>query len=163
MGTTVSHPQIRKLSSNDIARLVDLEAGNQPTPWSEAVFSDEIQADNRVYLAVIDGDDVFAYGGIMVTADEAHVLNLLVAPDQRRKGHARSLMVELLKEAVGLGAKHLTLEVRSRNHVAINLYQQLGLAPVGVRPGYYGDDDALIMWVHDIDAPGFLEGLGGPR
>lgn len=159
MGTTVSHPQIRKLAANDIARLVELESANQTTPWSETVFSDEIYADNRVFLAVIDGDDVFAYGGVMVIADEAHVLNILVAPDQRRKGYARALMVELFKEAIALGAKHLTLEVRSRNQVAISLYRQLGLAPVGVRPGYYLDDDALIMWAHDIDARGFVEGL----
>jgi hypothetical protein len=26
------------------------------------------------------------------------------------------------------------------------------MAPVGVRKGYYGDDDALILWVHDIDS-----------
>jgi hypothetical protein len=36
----------------------------------------------------------------------------------------------------------------------------MGLAPVGVRPGYYGDDDALIMWAHDIGTPEFLENLG---
>ena len=26
------------------------------------------------------------------------------------------------------------------------------MAPVGVRKNYYLDEDALIMWVHDIDA-----------
>ncbi len=39
------------------------------------------------------------------------------------------------------------------------LYSRLGLAPVGVRPRYYGDDDALILWAHDIDDPGYLESL----
>jgi hypothetical protein len=33
------------------------------------------------------------------------------------------------------------------------------MAPVGVRPGYYGDDDALIMWAHDIDRAEFQERL----
>jgi ribosomal-protein-alanine N-acetyltransferase len=60
------------------------------------------------------------------------------------------------------GARHITLEVRSENEPARSLYARLGLAPVGVRKDYYGDDDALILWAHDIDSPeyrGRLEGL----
>ncbi|HLV89786.1 MAG TPA: ribosomal-protein-alanine N-acetyltransferase RimI, partial [Acidimicrobiia bacterium] len=57
------------------------------------------------------------------------------------------------------GARHLTLEVRTRNEAARALYASLGMVPVGIRPGYYGDDDALIMWAHDIDDPSYLEGL----
>jgi hypothetical protein len=29
------------------------------------------------------------------------------------------------------------------------------MAPVGVRKQYYRDEDALIMWVHDIDGDSF--------
>jgi hypothetical protein len=32
------------------------------------------------------------------------------------------------------------------------LYAHFGLAPVGLRKGYYGDDDALILWAHEIDS-----------
>jgi hypothetical protein len=39
------------------------------------------------------------------------------------------------------------------------MYAALGLAPVGIRRRYYGDDDALIMWAHDIDRPDYLESL----
>ena len=94
-------------------------------------------------------------------ADEAHVTNVLVAPEHRRKGVARRLMVALIEAAVDAGATHLTLEVRTRNAAARALYSSLGLAPVGVRPRYYGDDDALIMWVHDIDDPQYLRHIRG--
>jgi len=30
---------------------------------------------------------------------------------------------------------------------------------VGVRQGYYGDDDALILWAHDIDGDEYLSRL----
>jgi ribosomal protein S18 acetylase RimI-like enzyme len=60
---------------------------------------------------------------------------------------------------VGREARHLTLEVETNNEAAQRLYAGLGLVPVGVGPGYYGDDDALILWAHDIDRPGYLEGL----
>jgi ribosomal-protein-alanine N-acetyltransferase len=61
-------------------------------------------------------------------------------------------MLGLIDAALDKGARHLTLEVRSRNRAGISLYQRFGMAPVGVRKGYYGDDDALILWVHDIDS-----------
>jgi hypothetical protein len=43
------------------------------------------------------------------------------------------------------------------------LYARLGLAPVGVRKGYYADDDALVMWAHDIDGDAYSERLAGLR
>ena len=46
----------------------------------------------------------------------------------------------------------MTLEVRVDNRPAIALYTKFGLAPVGVRPGYYpGGEDAVVMWARDID------------
>ena len=99
------------------------------------------------------------FAGVMVVADEAHVTNLLVEPDRRRQGIGLELMKSLVEASVAAGARHLTLEVRSRNEAARALYARLGLAPVGVRKGYYGDDDALILWAHDIDAEEYREGL----
>jgi len=45
------------------------------------------------------------------------------------------------------------------NVPAIALYRRFGLAPVGVRPNYYHDGDALIMWVRDIDSPAYGDRL----
>jgi ribosomal protein S18 acetylase RimI-like enzyme len=46
---------------------------------------------------------------------------------------------------------------------AISLYRRFGLAPVGLRPAYYGDDDALIMWAYDIDQEPYSKLLDGMR
>jgi ribosomal-protein-alanine N-acetyltransferase len=142
---------IRPLTGDDLAQAVALEQANQPAPWSEGTFTDELAADNRIYLAA-DQDGVVGFGGIMVIGDEAHVTNLLVAPEARRRGIGLALMVALIDAAVEAGARHLTLEVRSQNREARSLYARLGLAPVGARKGYYDDDDALILWAHDIDS-----------
>ncbi len=155
---------IRPMTPEDVPAAAALEAGNQPTPWSERVLRDELAAANRIYVAVDDGS--FAgFGGLMLVGEEAHVTNLLVDPRVRRRGVGRRLLVALVSAAIEAGARHLTLEVRSTNAPARGLYASLGLAPVGVRPGYYGDDDALIMWAHDIDSPEYRERLGrvGPE
>jgi ribosomal-protein-alanine N-acetyltransferase len=72
-------------------------------------------------------------------------------------------MVVLMVAAVDEGAKHMTLEVRSQNQEARALYSSLGFAPVGIRKGYYDDDDALIFWAHDIAPAREGDTPGGPR
>jgi ribosomal-protein-alanine N-acetyltransferase len=161
VGGALTTMMIRPLTLDDLDRAVALEAANQPAPWSEVVFRDELAAENRLYVAA-DEDGVVGFGGVMLVDDEAHVTNLLVAPEWRRRGIGLALMLALIDAAVEEGARHITLEVRSENEPARSLYARLGLAPVGVRKDYYGDDDALILWAHDIDSPeyrGRLEGL----
>lgn len=155
MGTAVT--VIRPMTLNDLDEVVALEHDHQPAPWSEKSFRDELSQDNRTYL--VAGDPIVGFGGVMVIGDEAHVTNLLVSPGSRRSGVGRRLMIALVERAISNGARHLTLEVRSSNRAARSLYASLGLAPVGVRPRYYSDDDALILWAHDIEDPKYLESL----
>jgi ribosomal-protein-alanine N-acetyltransferase len=156
MGLTVT--TIRPFELSDVKAAAEMEASHQLQPWTEAVFLGELAAENRTYL-VADEGGFAGFAGVMVIGDEAHITNLLVGPDRRRQGVGRRLMKQLIQVSVGQGARHLTLEVRSENSEARQFYSQFGLVPVGARPDYYGDDDALIMWAHDIDRPGYLEGL----
>ncbi|HEX6221063.1 MAG TPA: ribosomal protein S18-alanine N-acetyltransferase [Acidimicrobiia bacterium] len=157
MGTPVM--TIRPMTLDDLGEVAALEAHIQPRPWSEQVFRDELAADGRTYLVAAGPDAIVGFGGVMVIGDEAHVTNLLVAEESRRSGVGWNLMSTLIGSAVTRGARHVTLEVRSGNEAARALYSRLGLAPVGIRPRYYGDDDALILWAHDIDRPEYLENL----
>jgi [ribosomal protein S18]-alanine N-acetyltransferase len=157
VGTAVS--VIRLMRTEDLRAVLALERAHQPRPWSEKVFGEEMSAEGRVYVVAETGGTVVGFAGVMIVGDEAHVTNLLVDPDHRGRGIATDLTVSLIRSSVELGARHLTLEVRTGNEAARRLYGRLGLAPVGVRPRYYGDDDALIMWAHDIDRPEFLESL----
>ncbi len=157
MGTAVS--VIRPMNTEDLPAVLALEQAHQPLPWSEKLFGDEMSAEGRIYVVAEAGGTVVGFAGVMIVEDEAHVTNLLVDPDHRGRGVATVMMVSLIRSSVELGARHLTLEVRTGNEAARRLYGRLGLAPVGVRPRYYGDDDALIMWAHDIDRPEFLESL----
>jgi ribosomal-protein-alanine N-acetyltransferase len=162
MGVGVMETVIRPLVEGDLGVVVAMERANQPAPWSEGMFRDEMTAANRVYL-VAEDERIVAFGGIMVVGDEAHVTNLLVDAAVRRRGLGLRLMIALIEAAITIGARHLTLEVRTGNEAARSLYATLGLAPVGIREGYYGDDDALIMWAHDIDAAPYRSRLEALR
>lgn len=143
--------EIRAFLAGDVAAAAGMERTHQPSPWSEKMFRDELSAERRCYLAAVT-DHLVGYGGVMAIGEEAHVNNLFVTPDQRRLGVGGRLLSSLMVSAVELGATRATLEVRMSNAPAIALYSGVGFAPVGVRPGYYGDDDALIMWAYDINS-----------
>jgi ribosomal-protein-alanine N-acetyltransferase len=152
-------PTMRPLVVDDLAAVLAIEREVFPAPWTEGMFLDELGAGGRRYLAAVEDGSIVGYGGIMVIDGDAHVMNLAVVPRRRRRGLASRLLLALIDEALGLGASHLTLELRASNEPARLLYERFGFTPVGVRPRYYGDEDALVMWALDADAPAFRDRL----
>jgi ribosomal-protein-alanine N-acetyltransferase len=80
-------------------------------------------------------------------ADELHILNIATVPSMRRRGVARTLMDAALRYVAVEQIRIVILEVRRSNRAAIKLYRGLGFTALGVRPGYYvdNDEDAIEM------------------
>jgi ribosomal-protein-alanine N-acetyltransferase len=150
---------IRPLAEADLPSILRIEQATYPTPWTEGIFRDELAAPGRVYLVAEETDQVVGYSGLMVILPEAHVTSVTVDPQRRGSRIGTRLMLRICQEALDAGANSLTLEVRVSNRNAQALYQRFGMAPVGVRKRYYKDEDALVMWVHDIDSPEYRERL----
>ncbi|MGO9332792.1 MAG: ribosomal protein S18-alanine N-acetyltransferase [Acidimicrobiales bacterium] len=135
-----------------------------PSPWSLGLYLSEIsQPTTRAYYVAVVGPEVVGYAGMMMVVGEAHVTNIGVAPEWQRHGVGRRLLLQLAREARQRSAQHLTLEVRVSNVGAQALYHEFGFVPAGVRKNYYSEvnEDALIMWAHDIDADGYGLRLDG--
>jgi [ribosomal protein S18]-alanine N-acetyltransferase len=140
-----------------------IEQRTNHRPWSMGLFMGELRMPtSRWYVVAIDGHEVLGYCGLMVTADEGHITNVAVHPDQRRRGVATRMMLVTMRRAAELGLVGVTLEVRMSNTAAQELYRRFGFAPGGVRRNYYADvnEDALIMWAHDTAEPPALQRLG---
>ncbi len=140
----------------DVDDVTEIERQSFPVPWSRAAFIDELTRNEQALYVVVRDESGRAagYGGMWLVCDEAHVTNIAVRPDRRRRGAGTAIMVTLMALAQSRGANRMTLEVRVSNHAAQELYRRLGFAPAGVRPHYYMDnrEDALIMWLDDISA-----------
>jgi ribosomal-protein-alanine N-acetyltransferase len=157
MGSVIT---LAPLTLDDAEAAADLEARTYSTPWSRQVFHDELTAEGRRYLKAVDADGrMVGYAGLMVIGEEAHITTVVVDEAFRGGRVGTRLMLELTEEAVRSGAHSLTLEVRVSNAAAQALYRRFGMAPVGVRKRYYVDEDALIMWVHDIDSDAYAARL----
>ncbi len=101
-------------------------------------------------LAVRPGGEPAGFVVARVAADEAEILNLVVAEGARRKGIGRELVAAALEKARQSGASAVFLEVAADNPAGRALYESAGFREVGVRPDYYRQRrgnyiDALIM------------------
>jgi ribosomal-protein-alanine N-acetyltransferase len=142
--------------------VVRIEEEAYPKPWSAGLFLSELaQKASRRYTVATIGPIVVGYAGLMVVDDEGHITTMTVDPGWHHRGIGTVLLLDMARTAPALGLRHLTLEVRVGNVAAQGLYQRFGFAPVGVRKNYYAEtgEDALIMWVHDIDHPAYVERL----
>ncbi|MBQ87701.1 MAG: ribosomal-protein-alanine N-acetyltransferase [Acidimicrobiaceae bacterium] len=128
-------------------------------PWSAAQWRTEVAADDRTHLVVRDNDRIVAHAGTLRVLDELHITTVAVDPDHEGKGHGTRLCIELLRLGIAAGATAATLEVRAQAQRAQRLYGRLGFAPAGIRSRYYDrpTDDAVIMWLHDLDSPEITE------
>jgi len=146
----------------DVRAVMTIERQVFPEPWSAVIFNSELALkQGRAYRVAWAGRRAAGYVGVMFVEDEAHITTLAVAPEFQRRGVATQLMLAAVGLSLAQGCRHLSLEVAAGNERAQALYRRFGLAPVGVRKGYYPltGEDAFVMWVYDIDLPVYAERL----
>lgn len=139
---------IRPMQASDLADVERVERAAYDYPWSRAVFRDCLLA--GYYSLVLDvAGSVQGYAIMSVAASEAHILNLCVHPEMRRRGFGRSLLNALLFRAQEASVKQVFLEVRPSNLIAIELYRSAGFEQIGIRPAYYqarnGRENAVVL------------------
>ena len=119
------------MTAVDLARL-HAQCFTVPRPWSVTEFATFLAAPATVLVSEPGG---FALGQVM--ADEAELLTIAVAPDQRRLGLGRRLLAALLSACAARGASAVFLEVDAGNTAALGLYQSAGFVAAGRRRDYY--------------------------
>lgn len=157
---------IERLRVSDLGEVMPVERASYRTPWSIAMFVLELTRAETIALGVRVDGRLAGYVVCSPQADEWHVMNVTVGPDDRRRGLARQLLVEL-HERLGVATNDLariTLEVRPSNKPALTLYASEGYLVAGRRRAYYPDDgeDALVMWRTPGTQRGSFEDVPSP-
>ncbi|HSN13454.1 MAG TPA: ribosomal protein S18-alanine N-acetyltransferase [Anaeromyxobacteraceae bacterium] len=146
--------RLRPAAESDLPRLTGLERAAHSHPWTEDQLRSEL---GRAYATVLCAEAIPGSGeetsgridGFIVywvIHDELHVLDVVAAPEARRRGVGRALMEAALADGVLRGAARAMLEVRRSNAPALALYRSLGFLHDTVRRGYYQDgEDAVLM------------------
>ena len=145
------------MNNTDLPEVLDIERESFPSPWTEGMFTRELNSTHSVCLAarvnIEEKIVIVAYIIFWLVANEVHLHNLAVKKEYRRQGLAFKLMETMTEIAGENEITDQTLEVRKSNTEAIKLYQKCGFVVKGIRPLYYTDthEDALIMWA-DLEA-----------
>lgn len=143
--------EIRQAKLYDVPAMTRIERDSFEAPWSADEITKDVTAGGNVYVAVALADEERAgYGEIRMIAGEGQIYNIAIAPEFRREGIGEALLRHLIDKAGADGCRLVTLEVRSGNGPAMELYKKLGFREVGRRKGYYakGGEDAVLM---DLD------------
>lgn len=163
--TLMGQRQVRfiAMTQAEVDVVAELEKASHSHPWSRGNLQDAVNHHHHAHMLVSGpvegelatwhtgaGDVLLGYSVAMMGVDEAHLLNITVAPTHRRQGWATVMMHALAVWAQGRGAHLLWLEVRASNTVAQALYASMGFEVVGVRKRYYAlnaqaREDAHVM------------------
>jgi ribosomal-protein-alanine N-acetyltransferase len=140
--------QFRDLQAADLDAIMAIELACYEFPWSRGNFADSIAEGYRCQGLFMAGQ-LLGYSIAMRGVDEAHLLNIAVAPACQGQKLAVVLLHQLCAWARLQPLDWLWLEVRLSNVRAQKLYRDYGMHTVGQRKNYYqtatGHEDALMM------------------
>lgn len=138
---------IMQMTSAHVTQVAQLERVCFQDPWSQRSIASELENPLSLWLVAMEEDRLLGYVGSQTVLDETDMMNVAVDPSARRQGVARALIQALTEQLKQRGSRKLSLEVRASNLGAIRLYESLGFARLGCRPGYYRNprEDAWIL------------------
>jgi ribosomal-protein-alanine N-acetyltransferase len=131
----------------DIKSLVAIEAVCFDIPWEEHLIERDLnEPGSAVYLKASVKGEIAGYGVLGRAGDTAHLMNLAVLPEYRRRGIALQLMAAFGEISADWRCGRMCLEVRSNNSIARDFYASMGFVYSSRVKGYYADgEDAVIL------------------
>ena len=141
--------RILPMTPSHLDQVMEIELTAYPFPWSRGNFADSLNAGYCAWVVERDRK-IIGYFLLLISIDEAHLLNITVAPDYWRQGIGRFLIEQVFDMARGHRATRLFLEVRPSNEAARRLYDAVGMKKIGLRRNYYPyhaghREDALVL------------------
>jgi len=131
---------IRPATPEDIPVIVELE---RQTPelahWSEQAYKDIFEPGAPERLLLISESEGQLHGFLVTrfTSGDCELENIVVAPENRRRGIAGQLLESLITRARARSVQKILLEVRESNAGARAFYGKVGFEETGRRKNYY--------------------------
>ncbi|MEK9509383.1 ribosomal protein S18-alanine N-acetyltransferase [Gaopeijia maritima] len=140
--------RIRRMTADDIARVVTIERASFSTPWPAEIFEGLLTRDGAELLVLdLPEAPVVGYAILWCILDQGELANIAVAEEWRGHALGSFLLQGVLDHAAERGVERLFLEVRESNVVARELYRTRGFVEVGRRADYYRSprEDARVL------------------
>ena len=137
---------IRPFSAFDLDHILEIERQafpKSPYDWAtfinlHCLYPETFWVD--VETTLNQGEDLIR--GYIIFSEDGHIISIAVHPLWRRKEIGKKLLERVIKYP---RMKKVWAEVRKSNKGAQAFYLRMGFRVVGRIPGYYGDEDALLV------------------
>ncbi len=155
--------ELKPIAPENLSAVMELDRTCFDGLWTLEAYQREIESSNSDLLGLFSSFPLklLGLGCFWSILDEAHITILAVYPEYHRQGLGQALLYSLLQTATARGLERATLEVRASNKTALSLYEKFGFKTAGRRRRYYKDngEDALILWLGNLQKPQFQEAL----
>lgn len=132
-------PVVEVASLRDAPRLSQLHSASFHRGWGADEFEQILIERNALAHRLRLGRTIIGFIVSRIAADEAEILSVAIASNQRGHGYSRDLLRTHLGHLAGRGLKKIFLEVEENNRPARALYERAGFRVVGRRERYYKD------------------------
>lgn len=129
----------------DLQRVLEIQKESFSDNWTDKMFISEFENKFSNFKICKTGGITAGFIIYRLIANEAEILNVVVAKNFRGKNLGKNLLNYAIDDLKAKNAQTIFLEVNERNSVALNLYTRKGFKKYGSRPKYYGFDDAILM------------------
>ena len=142
--------QLRPMNKEDIETIVKGEEkvfGH--SLGYDLIYSDLALNPYALYIVLEIDAEIHGYVGMWIT-DNLEIINLYVDEEYQGMGFGSIIMDFVIDVCEQSNISNLSLEVRSSNTKAINLYKKFGLKESHIRKNYYVNEnketeDAIVM------------------
>jgi ribosomal-protein-alanine acetyltransferase len=136
------------MRETDIDAVLAAEQRIYAFPWTRGNFVDSLRAGHSAWIGQCSGE-LTVYAVMMLSIDEAELLNLSVVPEYQNRGLGSDFLTYLFDVARSHGAIRMLLEVRAGNESGQAVYRRFLFGEIGRRRAYYaaadGREDAIVM------------------
>lgn len=139
--------QIQKLDVSHIEalqKIYDQQFGVEA--WTKEQILSAFSNQAVAFYGIFDKENLVSFASVLVSVDDINLLDIATLNTYKNKGYAKALLNFLI--SLKQPNQTISLEVKSKNIPAINLYNSFGFKTLNVRKKYYKDgDDALCMFL----------------
>lgn len=128
--------RLEPLLAQDLEAVIVIEQTAYSHPWTRGNFRDALASGYWAQCLRLH-DEYLGHVVAMPGVQEAHLLNITVAPERQGQGWALMMLDALSLWARRQGAHCLWLEVRQSNGRALQVYERYGFERLGLRKDYY--------------------------
>lgn len=132
-----TNPHIRWMIRRDMARVLEIESGSFPHPWTEDDFICCLRQRNCIGMVAEEGEEIMGFMIYELQKNALVLLNFAVDPRYRYRGIGRAMIENLIDKLKHQRRSYLTLHVSDENLGTHLFLRRMGFRAIQVERDFF--------------------------